>query len=82
MFKLMILKSIKGIFKHICFTLITNIFKKYFNTQTQEELLIELGRTIVMSTPNKKDDRAWNIVFGDSKFKIVLEEIEEKKKEV
>ncbi|MGL5313771.1 MAG: hypothetical protein ACRCX2_19915 [Paraclostridium sp.] len=74
MFKLMLLKSIKGIFKHICFTLITNIFKKYFNTETQEELVIELVRNIIIATPNKKDDRAFNIAFGNSKFKILVEE--------
>lgn len=83
MFNLMILKGIKGIFKHICLTLITNIFKKYFSTNTQEELLIELTRNFVLATPTKKDDRLFNIPFGETKFKIVLEEeIEETKKEV
>lgn len=74
MFNLMLLKGIKRIFKHIFFTLVVNIFKKYFNTETQEELVIELVRNIIIATPNKKDDRAFNVAFGNSKFKILVEE--------
>lgn len=45
--------------------------------------MIELTRNFVLATPTKKDDRLFNIPFGETKFKIVLEEeIEETKKEV
>ncbi|MGL5712803.1 MAG: hypothetical protein ACRCX2_07275 [Paraclostridium sp.] len=61
---------LKKIFKHICFTLITNIFKKFFTTVVQEELIIGLIKHYVESTKSKKDDDFFNIAFGDTKFKI------------
>lgn len=74
MFNLLALDTIKKIFKHICFSLVTNIFKKHFNKTVQEELIISLIKQYVSSTPNKKDDEIFNIIFGNSKFKITINE--------
>ncbi|MGL5796921.1 MAG: hypothetical protein ACRCYT_01825 [Cetobacterium sp.] len=67
---MVITSIIKKVFKHICFTLITNTFKKFFNTIVQEELIIGLIKYHVEKTPSKNDDEFFNIAFGGTKFKI------------
>lgn len=66
----------KKLLKHVCITLVTNIFKKHLSLEKQEELLILLVKNYIENSKTKFDDGLFNTLFDGTKFKIITEKEE------